>query len=93
MHLVGWLRGDLARKGLTDQLLSEIALASGVVTTPLSSYRLKRRGREIRSATARDGALLFGYSGFSEAAIWKGARQLEHAFAAAPRSSLRLKGS
>jgi GntR family transcriptional regulator/MocR family aminotransferase len=88
MHLVGWLRSEVARRGVTDRVLSEIALASSVVTTPLSSYRSRRSGREIR-AGARDGALLFGYSAFSEAAIWEGARRLEHAFSSDSRSSLR----
>ncbi|MDQ2666507.1 MAG: PLP-dependent aminotransferase family protein [Gemmatimonadota bacterium] len=89
MHLVGWLRAELAREGLTDQLLSDIALAAGVVTTPLSKYRLDRRTRDIPSASKADGALLFGYSAFSEPAIWKGARQLEQALSADPRSYLR----
>jgi DNA-binding transcriptional MocR family regulator len=89
MHLVGWLRSEIARKGITDQLLSEIALASAVVTTPLSSYRSRRTGREIRAAAAHDGALLFGYSAFTERAIWEGARRLEHALSSDPRSSLR----
>jgi GntR family transcriptional regulator/MocR family aminotransferase len=89
MHLVGWVRAELARKGVTDQLLSGIALSNGIVTTSLSSYRSRRNGREMRAAAARDGGLLFGYSAFSEAAIWKGARQLELAFAADSRSNLR----
>ncbi|MEO5815278.1 MAG: PLP-dependent aminotransferase family protein [Gemmatimonadaceae bacterium] len=89
MHLVGWLRDELARKGVTDQLLSDIALAASIVTTPLSSYRLNHRARDLPSASAVDGALLFGYSAFSETALWNGARQLEHALAADPRSNLR----
>ena len=91
MHLVGWLRAEVARSGITDRLLSDIALANAVVTTPLSLYRSKRSGREIRGAATRDGALLFGYSAFSEAAIWKGARQLEHALSSDSRSSLRRR--
>jgi GntR family transcriptional regulator/MocR family aminotransferase len=89
MHLVGWIRSEVARKGVSDQTLSEIALANAVVTTPLSMYRLARRGRELRASASSAGALLFGYSAFSEAAIWDGARQLERALAADPRSSLR----
>ncbi len=89
MHLVGWLRGEVAQKDLTDQLLSDIALAAGVVTTPLSAYRLDQGARDIASARTADGALLFGYSAFTEAAIWNGARQLEQALSADPRSNLR----
>ena len=89
MHLVGWLRSEITRRGLTDRILSEIALRSAVVTTPLSMYRLSRRGRALRPSAFREGALLFGYAGFSEDVIWKGARQLERALAADPRSGVR----
>ncbi|MEP6992813.1 MAG: PLP-dependent aminotransferase family protein [bacterium] len=89
MHLVGWLRSEIVRKGLTDQVLADIALTAGVVTTPLSSYRLDRHASDIGSAKTGDGALLFGYSAFSETAIWNGARQLEQALSADSRSNLR----
>jgi GntR family transcriptional regulator/MocR family aminotransferase len=75
MHLVGWLRGEAARRGVTDKSLADVALANAVVTTSLSSYRMGKRGHESR------GALLFGYAAFNEETIRNGARQLEQAFA------------
>jgi GntR family transcriptional regulator/MocR family aminotransferase len=89
MHLVGWVRSETRRRGLTDRILSEIALNSAVVTTPLSMYRSSRRERELRPSQFGDGALLFGYAAFPESTIWEGARQLERALAADPRSRLR----
>jgi GntR family transcriptional regulator/MocR family aminotransferase len=91
MHLVGWVRSEIRRRGLTDRVLSEIALNSAVVTTPLSMYRLSQRGRELRPSAFGDGALLFGYAAFNEDAIWDGARRLERALAADPRSGLRRR--
>ena len=83
MHLVGWLRGTAAAEGVSDQSLSDIALASGVVATSLSSYRLRRPPLEPRAS----GALLFGYAAFSEATIWEAARRLEQALSAHLRHS------
>jgi GntR family transcriptional regulator/MocR family aminotransferase len=77
MHLVGWLRHDIQRKGFADTTLSKIALEHAIVTTPLSSYRLRAPGASARSMR---GALLFGYAAFPEATLWNAAQQLEKVF-------------
>jgi hypothetical protein len=69
MHLVGWLRDEVTRRGASDQQLADVALASGVVTTPLSSYRLSVAGQGARRARHSGEALLFGYAGYSVATI------------------------
>jgi len=81
MHLVGWVRAELTAHGVTDQALADIALESGVVTTPLSSYRLPGSQRNaVPPLHARQG-LLFGYAGYSSADIRAAARRLGQAFA------------
>lgn len=88
MHLVGWLRGDAARRGTSDRELSDVALASAVVTTALSTYRLRKPARDDR-IPGGGGALLFGYSAFPEATLWEGARRLEQALSAHLRHGAR----
>jgi GntR family transcriptional regulator/MocR family aminotransferase len=89
MHLVGWLRDDMSAQGVSDRALADVALASGVVTTPLSSYRLPVPGGPAQDSMRPRGALLLGYAGYSEPAIRDAARRLEQAFAGAvsPRPS------
>jgi GntR family transcriptional regulator / MocR family aminotransferase len=82
MHLVGWVRETLTSRGLTDQALAEVALDSGIVTTPLSSYRLPVTPRRVASPSHAGEALLFGYAGYSIANIRDAARRLGQAFAA-----------
>ncbi len=78
MHLVGWLRSDVLGD-VTDEALSEAALAAGVFASPLSSYRTP----PLHDGNpAPPGGLVFGYAGCSDAMIWDGARRLGRAIEA-----------
>ncbi|MCP3098058.1 PLP-dependent aminotransferase family protein [Myxococcus sp. K15C18031901] len=65
MHLVGWLPG-----GVDDRAAAEQAVRAGVMTMPLSSFRVRSTGQ---------GALLLGYAGVPEAQIREGVRLLARA--------------
>jgi GntR family transcriptional regulator/MocR family aminotransferase len=82
MHLVAWLRDSLVQAGVSDQALSETALAGGVVATALSSYRARTVQPDGKGLHGSAEALLLGYSGCSDAMIWEGAQRLERAIAA-----------
>ena len=93
MHLVGWLRDNVMRAGITDARLAEIAFENAVVTTPLSSYRLPGPATKSRRDSRAAGALLFGYAGYSRATIWSAARTLERAFTKAVGTHPRQRRS
>ncbi|MEQ8764645.1 MAG: PLP-dependent aminotransferase family protein [Planctomycetota bacterium] len=62
LHVVGWLR-----EGLDDRAVSEAASQRGLVTYPVSMFRMRPKGRP---------GLLLGYACLDEAAIRRGAREL-----------------
>lgn len=65
MHLVGWLA-----PGDDDRATAHRAAELGVVTAPLSAYRLGPPGRP---------GLMLGYTSVAEAALREGVRRLERA--------------
>jgi GntR family transcriptional regulator/MocR family aminotransferase len=79
MHLVGWLRKDFCRAGVTDQALAQAALSDGVVVEALSSHRLRKARRGAISPHESSDALLLGYAGCSDAMLWEGAQRLGRA--------------
>ncbi len=77
----------------SSRALAEVALASGVVTTPLSSYRLPMAERDARGSARARGALLFGYAGYPETTIWEAARRMEQAMSRMPMQRSAVRGS
>jgi GntR family transcriptional regulator/MocR family aminotransferase len=77
MHLVGWIRKELLRGGISDMALSRAAMDDGVIVSPLSAHRLRKNvKRGIPNIHESSHALLLGYAGCSDEMIWEGAERL-----------------